>query len=101
MNVKRLRSRIERIDRHNKGDECAACTRTAFEQIAATNDPNLTAPEHCPDCGNPNPRIPLKEIDALLGDEAKVEELERILFEQFNKVWPRRGSGSKLAGNEQ
>jgi len=43
MNAKRFRTRIERLERRINGHECKACTRTAFEQVAARGDPNLVS----------------------------------------------------------
>jgi len=95
MNAKRLRTRIERLERRINGHECEACTRTAFEQVAARGDPNLVAPARCPDCGNPNPRIPMREVDALVADEQRLKELERMLSERWSKEHPPKGDGSE------
>jgi len=37
----------------------------------------------------------MREIDALVADEQRLEELERMLFERWSKEPPPKGDGSE------
>ena len=102
MDIKRLRSRIEHLEQRTNGGECGACARTAFEQMEVEGDPSLTAPTCCPDCGNPNPRIPLRVMDALVADEEKVRRLEKVLRERLRikHAAKAKAKAGQRAGNE-
>jgi hypothetical protein len=65
-----VRRRIERLERRIKGGECDGCTRTAIKNVEARAAARKERPDGnvdwssiqrapCPDCGNPNPRIPM------------------------------------------
>lgn len=66
MHLKQLRSRIERLEWRTKEGECSGCIRTAIALVTADKDSISTVPPRCPDCGNPNPKIPLWYIREIL-----------------------------------
>lgn len=68
MSLKRIESRIERLERRTKGGECDGCNRTAALKAAArlaayknggSVDPTIELAS-CPDCGNPHPRVSIR-----------------------------------------
>lgn len=75
MNIKGLTSRIRRLEPRIKGAGCEACVRTALKQLVARRDPTITAPDRCPECDNPNPKIPIRVAHALVLGEVTVSEL--------------------------
>ena len=85
--LKELASRTERLERRTKGEECNGCTRTAIAELIASMaaieersgcaDWSSSAPAPCPDCGNPNPQIPLRLIREILSDGEEKEPAEK------------------------
>ena len=82
--LKRLRSRIERLERRIKGSECDGCIRTALAEVTGDKDPTSSRLS-CPDCGNPNPKIPLWVIDELTSDEEAVARAEELVTASYKE----------------
>jgi len=80
-----LRSRIKRLDRRIKGDECDGCTQTAIANATARHDAQMVRPDGtverkpCPECGNPYPKIPLRIIDGLMERYDAKQKIEKDL----------------------
>ena len=93
-----FRSRVRRLERRIKGAECDSCTKTALMRVAARADSTLVAPERCPECGNPNPRIPMRIIDELMERYERKEELERAARERKLERADTNGTGPESEG---
>ena len=69
-----------------------SCTRTAIAHLMERMAARKKRPDHevdqssiskpaCPECGNPNPRIPMRVIDSLMENEERVSTLEGKLHQ--------------------
>jgi hypothetical protein len=88
MNLKKLESRIGYLERHIKGAECDGCTRTALAGVRERTENGRSNEQPCPDCGNPNPRIPLWVLDEIVSDEEAVARAEEVVNDRFLKEHP-------------
>ncbi|MGA7872085.1 MAG: hypothetical protein WCA22_14455 [Candidatus Binatus sp.] len=70
MSLKKLESRIERLEQRTDDGECDGCNRTAAKIIElrlCSQDQSWTDPAlPCPDCGNPYPLISIRYARELL-----------------------------------
>ncbi len=86
----RLRSRFDRLERRAKGGECDGCTRTAMANVEARYAAREELPDGriirgsfqpapCPDCGTPNPAVPMRIMDAFMSNTEAMERVDKIL----------------------
>jgi len=70
MSLKRLESRIERLEQRTNNGECDGCNRTATKILAmrlCSQDRSSTYPAlPCPDCGNPYPQVSIRYAREML-----------------------------------
>jgi len=100
MRFKQFRSRIERLRRCIKGGECEGCNRTAMAMMMADTASITPELRRCPECGNPNVKIPLSMLDSLTegwSDEEMMLALERVCME--NKLNEKLGSEISAGGS--
>ncbi len=81
MNVRRLRSRIERLERQTQGGECQGYNLAAQSLLLARGadqerpgSVESSAAVSCPECGNPNPKMSIRFIGGLV--QAAEEDLK-------------------------
>jgi hypothetical protein len=103
MHLKQLRSRIKRLERRSKGGECEACIRTALAEVTREKESTSTNNLICPDCGNPNPKIPLWVMDEIVANEEQMALAEERVKERFVREHPEGAPAPKVKapGGEQ
>jgi len=88
VNINGLASRIRYLERRIKSGECDGCTRAAFAQVEERAENGRSTDQLCPECGNPNPRIPLWVLDEIVSDEEAMARAEKLVKDRFLKEHP-------------
>lgn len=94
-----FKRRLDRLELRAKGGECEGCTRTALMELTAAaaarekhpdgdGDPGTIPSKPCPECGNPNPQIPMRVIDEIVADEEAMARAEQSLRDDFLRDHP-------------
>lgn len=92
-----LLRRLDRLEQRATGGECVECTKTAImnflKRLAAKKKLEIVGISSfeqlpCPQCGNPNPKIPMRVIDALMANKERSARIDKELLERKLKAHP-------------